>query len=182
MPHKEEIPLDEAEAETGGEDAEEVPVKRPKKNRTAANLSLTRKPKKCFVKKKNARQKVLDEFRKQQEAIHEAQTDDKVERPATRPNKGPKEYMDDMAPAILVGSFVHDLSKRRDRKLGRKIDEANQDIEQLKSDTADAIDASARRAEERQTMRSEGRIRRHKDGDELQQDTDSSVNEKNETH
>ena len=89
--------------------------------------------------------------------------------------------MDDMAPAILVGSFLHDLSKRRDKKLGRKIDEANQDIEQLKSDTADAIDASARRAEERQTMRSEERIRRLKDSGELQQDTDRSVDGENET-
>jgi hypothetical protein len=107
----------------------------------------------------NARERVLDEFRKQQEALNEAQAADNSEKPDAQPNKGPKEYMDEIAPAILVGSFVHDLSKQRDKKLGRRIEEANKDIEQLKSDTADAIEASARRAEARQALQTEAGIK-----------------------
>ncbi|HEX5796950.1 MAG TPA: hypothetical protein VFX86_01020 [Candidatus Saccharimonadales bacterium] len=96
---------------------------------------------------KNARRKVLEEFRRQQEA--QIDKDAEAGKPA-QPNKGIKEYMDEMAPAILVGSFIDDSSKRRDRKLGRRIDEANQDLEKLKVDTQDSIEARARRAETRQ--------------------------------
>ncbi|HEX5455865.1 MAG TPA: hypothetical protein VFW77_00690 [Candidatus Saccharimonadales bacterium] len=159
MPHKAEIPLDEAETEAQEQaEAEVVAAESEDEQPGADEAEPDLEAEEMLREEKNARERVLDEFRKQQEAVNEAQAENKAEKPAARPNKGPKEYMDEMAPAILVGSFVNDLSRGRDRKLGRRIDEANRDIEQIKSNTADAIEAGARRAEKRQAMHDEERI------------------------